>query len=687
MTKYRSMGGRLAQVALAACGAAMLAMLPRVTASRRRARDGSLFQLGDDALRGSPLLLFQQDRDLRFTRIQNPPPEVTREQVLGKRDSEVLATGIEGQRLEAIKRKVLWTGKGTHEEICLHVRGVDRYYDLIVEPTRNERGQIIGVMGAAVDITPRKKIEAALRESEARLRFAQEAVGVGLWDWDLTNNHCVWSEACYRLHGFEPGAESPTYERWLAALHPDDRQFGGELLHGVTEGDLTDYQAEYRVVYDEGRVRWLAAKGKVVRDDEGHALRTTGILFDITDRKRAEEERAELLEREQEARRAAEAANRAKDEFLAVLSHELRTPLTSIVGWTQMLRRGDLDTTTRARGLEVIERNAMAQRQLIEDLLDVSRIISGKLALDMKQVEITPAVEEASMAIKPAAEAKQIDFTWRCETVGVRVFGDPNRLQQVIYNLISNAIKFTPSGGRVAVEAQQEDGQVMISISDTGIGISPEFLPHLFERFRQADSSITRQYQGLGLGLAIVRHLVELHGGTVQAHSEGKGQGAMFTVRLPISRACEKGEGMCDDPATPHAALSTDLRGVRVLVVEDEADSRDFLCTALSQHGAETSAVASAADALAEIERAPPHALLSDIGLPGEDGYTLIRKVRELPPERGGATPAIALTAYARPEDRERALTAGYQAHLAKPVNPDEIVSWIGRLARPRSSQ
>ena len=389
---------------------------------------------------------------------------------------------------------------------------------------------------------------------------------------------------------------------------------------------------------------------------------------------------ARLYRASQDARTAAEKANRAKDEFLATLSHELRTPLTPILGWTVMLRSGNLDQASILRGLEVIERNVRAQTQLIGDLLDVSRIITGKLRLEVRPIDLAPVVEAGVDAVRSSAEAKEIKLDFDLPEGIPQVLGDPDRLQQVVWNLVSNAVKFTPQKGRIEVRLRKEASHVSLQVRDSGKGITPEFLPFVFDRFRQADSTSTRSHGGLGLGLAIVRHLVELHGGTVDAESGGEGTGSVFTVNLPLMAPSAAGE---ESGQAPIAAASENVRldGVRVLVLEDDKDVRDFLSVSLVQYGATVSAYATTVEALQALEQQRPHVLVSDIGLPGEDGYDFIRSVRALGPERGGQTPAAALTAHAGGEDGARVLTAGFQVHLAKPVQPAELASVVATLA------
>ncbi|HEV2856412.1 MAG TPA: response regulator [Thermoanaerobaculia bacterium] len=404
---------------------------------------------------------------------------------------------------------------------------------------------------------------------------------------------------------------------------------------------------------------------------------------EIRVREWAEQERARLLVLEQAARKQAEEANRMKDEFLATLSHELRTPLNAILGWVQVLRTGKLDEAAAARSLETIERNARAQAQLIADLLDVSRIITGKLRLESKPVELHRIIDAALDSVRPATDAKGIQLSVSLAPLASPVLGDSDRLQQVVWNLLSNAIKFTPRGGRVEIRLREMGMNAVIQVVDTGIGIRPEFLPFVFDRFRQAESSLTRSHGGLGLGLSIVRHLIELHGGTVEVESEGEGLGATFTVRLPLRAELAEGPPLSGQaPSTSQVwSLPDLLQGVHVLVVEDEEDTRDLLVTALEQCGAEVAAFGSVPAALEDFDRAVPDVLVSDIGVPLEDGYSLIRKVRARKPGQGGNVPAAALTAYARAEDRLRALEAGFQTHLAKPVDPSEFVAAVARLA------
>jgi len=514
--------------------------------------------------------------------------------------------------------------------------------------------------------------------------------------------------------------------RWYWHIHPDDRgRWNIEAARMFLSGE--SLRSVYRVIARDGRVIWFHCEAKMVRNEDGRPWFIHGVGFDITElkqseaalrkahdeleervkqrtaelatanqelqleiaeRKRAEEERTRLLIREQQARKEAETANRTKDEFLATVSHELRTPLNAILGWARLLRGRKIDETLINRALETVERNAKAQAQLIEDLLDVSRIISGKMRLDVRPIELASIIEAAIDSVRPAADAKGIRLLTVLDPRASPVSGDAGRLQQVVWNLLSNAMKFTPKGGRVQIRLERINSHVEIIVSDTGAGISSEFLPHVFDRFRQADGSSTRTHGGLGLGLAIVRHLVELHGGTVWAESQGVGYGATFTVQLPLIavRAVEHSP----TPERVHPTAESDvplddtprLDGLRVLIVDDEKDTLEMLAVVLSQCGAEVESATSAAEALEMLQECKPDVLVSDIGMPGEDGYTLMRKVRALEPEQGKHIAAVALTAHARTEDRMRALSAGFQMHVPKPVEPSELVVVIASLTR-----
>jgi CheY-like chemotaxis protein/nitrogen-specific signal transduction histidine kinase len=413
-------------------------------------------------------------------------------------------------------------------------------------------------------------------------------------------------------------------------------------------------------------------------DAQQHA---SELQLEIAERKQAEEERAQLLIREQAARAEAEQSNRTKDEFLATLSHELRTPLTAILGWSHLVRTGKLEEEQMSRAVETIERNARSQSQLIDDLLDVSRIITGKLKLEARSVDLGTVLQAAIEAVRPSFEAKSIRFENMIDSQALLIPGDANRLQQIFWNLFINAVKFTPEGGEVRLEVECDESQVRISVTDSGIGISPEFLPYIFDRFRQADGSTTRVHGGLGLGLSIVKHLVQLHHGTVEVESKGKDQGSRFTVSLPMTSA-----GVSDvvqDTATEvesrelPSGFSQVLDGLRIMVVDDEADTRDLVRTILSECGSDVNCCESAAEALVCFREWKPDLLVSDIGMPGEDGYDLIRKLRKMRSKKAKQIPAVALTAYATKEDKARALASGFQMHVSKPIEPEVLIMSI----------
>jgi PAS domain S-box-containing protein len=555
----------------------------------------------------------------------------------------------------------------------------------------DEAGQPLRMLGIHTDITNRKESEEALKRSQDRLNLALEAAGMGIWKWTIPANEVLWSAKLEEMFGLSPGTFSGHFQTFITRIHPEDRDL---VMQTATEAIRTgnDFTVEFRVVQSDGRICWLVARGKVFHDAGGSPLQMTGVTLDITDRKRIEVERANILEREQAARQQAEAASRMKDEFLAIVSHELRSPLNAILGWARLLRTRKMNPEKVEQALATIERNAQAQTQLIEDLLDISRIIRGAIRIYPRPVNLMTVLQAAIDTTRPAAETKSIQLKTEFETTVGMVSGDPERLQQVVWNLLSNAVKFTPAEGQVTVRLTQVAAKALpaaqphaqIQVMDTGKGISAEFLPHVFDRFSQADSTTTRNESGLGLGLAIVRNLVELHGGKVYVESPGVGQGSTFIVELPLLPDSYPTQ----HPVLPYEAVSLAndlLEGLTVLVVDDEADTRDFLAAALEQCGAQVTTAASAQDALTLLPRLRPDVLLSDIGMPEEDGYGLIQKVRALSPEAGGQTPAAALTAYVRGEDRNRAIAAGFQLHVPKPIDPVQLLSVVKQLANRQS--
>jgi PAS domain S-box-containing protein len=464
-------------------------------------------------------------------------------------------------------------------------------------------------------------------------------------------------------HRYAGMAEGKPQLRSFMAVPVQSRS--GEIIGGLFLGHLQPGVFSPR---SERIVAAVAAQSAVAIDNAR--------LFD--DVRRAAAERATLLEAERKARTEVEQVSLLKDEFLATLSHELRTPLNAVLGWSEILLGSPRSPEDMRRGLQTISRNARAQAQLIEDLLDMSRIVAGKVRLEVEPTELAGVVDSAMDAVKLSADAKQIQLRKTVDPA-VNAVGDPNRLQQVIWNLLSNAVKFTPKDGIVHVAVLQADSHVEVRVSDTGAGISADFLPHVFERFRQADASTTRQHGGLGLGLAIVKQIVELHGGSVGVESEGENQGSTFIVRLPLAPPRAERDGVVQKAPRPTADV--DLHGVRVVVVDDEQDARDLIAWILTDAHADVATAGSANEGLKLVQERKPHVLVSDIGMPHKDGYEFIREVRRLPFTQGGHTPAIALTAFARSEDRTRALLAGYQLHLSKPMEPGELVATVGSLA------
>jgi PAS domain S-box-containing protein len=562
----------------------------------------------------------------------------------------------------------------------------------IREPDENLLAMVAGIGRQIGQFLEQKRAEEALRQGEEQLRLALEAANMGVWDYEVGTGTVKWSSSLEAIHGIAPGTFGGTIDDYMNDIHPEDREYVVESLgRSVDQG--VEHHIEYRIILPDGAIRWVEGKGEVLRDESGKAVRLTGVCMDVTDRKRAEREREQLLGREQEARAEAEAANRAKDEFLALVSHELRTPLNSIAGWLEiLLTNPERYEAHVARALEVIKRNAALQARIIEDLLDVSRIVAGKLQLDIRPVELPAVIQAAVSAVQLTADEKNVRIRQSVDRSTDPVSGDPYRLQQIVWNLLSNAIKFSPDGAEVEIRLEQAGSYARITVRDQGEGIRPEFLPRIFDRFTQADTSTTRAYGGLGLGLAIVRHLVELHGGTVEAWSDGDKRGALFTVTLPCEFGRVESFGL---PFTSRSRLTgipevdldgnrdvgdAALAGLRVLVVDDDLDSREVLASLLALRAAEVRSAGSVAEALQALSDWKPHVLVSDIGMPGRDGYDLIREVRARGSEDGGQIPAIALTGYAAAQDGERALSAGYHSHLAKPVEPRHLVKLIASL-------
>lgn len=528
-------------------------------------------------------------------------------------------------------------------------------------PATTEVLQLAGVIAAQVAFAVgRTRTEQQVRRSEERLRFALDAASMGTWDWDLSTNVVEWSDNLARIHGLPEDGFDGTFASYEREIHPDDRaRVYASIQRALKEG--VPHDVEYRLVAPDGTIRWCEGKGRVEYED-GRPARMSGVCMMVTRRKEAELARlAAALE-----------ASRLKDDFLATLSHELRTPLNAILGWVQMLQSGELPPHRATQAVDVIGRNARLQGQLIEDILDVSRIITGKLELERGPVSVVQLLETAVSGATPSADAKRIRLALNVAPELPSIEGDARRLHQVLNNVLSNAVKFTPERGSITLTCRANGTWLHIDVQDSGVGIAAEFLPFVFDRFRQADSSTTRTHGGLGLGLAIARHLIELHGGEISAHSGGENKGTTISIRLPVNPAT------ADHMPRDTASLVTDLRldGVAVLVVDDQADSRDMLATLLEQRGARVMQSDSAESAVQTLQRQPVDLLIADIAMPDVDGYELMRRLRAA----GNVTPAIAVTAFARSDDRRRALHCGYTGYLSKPIEGTQLAAMVRAL-------
>jgi PAS domain S-box-containing protein len=584
--------------------------------------------------------------------------------------------------------------------------GISGVYEYIFTPVLDPQGNVEVIAGTTRDVSERKRADEerdrnnqALRESEARLRQLADAMPQIVWaarpDGTLDYFNQRWFEYVGRETVAATQASEPKTEvnppDWSRHIHPEDHpRVAAIWAESVKTGQ--PYRTEFRMRNSQGNHCWFLVRAEPARDNAGNIVRWFGTCTDITERKTIEEERQRLLEVERTARAQADRSGRIKDEFLATLSHELRTPLNAILGWATILASHTPDAEELRDGLETIQRNARAQTQIIEDLLDMSRIVNGKVRLEVQPAYLSTVLQAAMETVQPAADARGVRMHAVLDPHAGPVSGDPGRLQQIFWNLISNAVKFTPRGGQVQVVLERVNSHLEASIADTGEGISPDFLPHVFDRFRQADASTTRRHGGLGLGLAIVKQLVELHGGTVRVKSPGLGKGSTFTVALPLTvlhpettQGLEERRHPFGETTANLAVIALDcrqLKGVRVVVVDDEPDARALVKRVLERCGAAVRIAATAEEAIGFIKAEKPDVLVSDIGMPREDGYALIRRVRSLDPSSGGNIPAIALTAYARTEDRIRAVQAGFQTHVVKPVEPVELITMVESLVK-----
>jgi PAS domain S-box-containing protein len=596
-------------------------------------------------------------------------------------------------------------GRFEEEGWRLRKDGTRFWANVVITAVRDSHGELIGFGKVTRDLTERRNAEDGLRQSEERLRLLIASVkDYAIFILDPTGHVASWNPGAERLKGYSAGEIiGQHFSRFYPAEDIRAGKCEMELARATETGRFED--EGWRIRKDGSRF-WANVVISSVRDEKGTLRGFAKVTRDLSERKHHEEQRLALARTEAARRMAeeneeraralteelkvardrAEEATRLKDEFLATVGHELRTPLSAILGWGRMLQGGLLDQTKATKAFDVIVRNALAQSQIIDDLLDVSRIIAGQLRLDLDFLDVRQVIDAAVDAVRSLAEAKGITVQTVLDPDAGIVRGDNGRLQQVVWNLLTNAVKFTPREGRIVLTMRRAESALEIVVADTGRGIAPEFLPRVFDRFAQEEGSHARKAGGLGLGLAIVRHLVELHGGTVEARSEGEGRGATFTVKLPLApirgETASRGDESRLFPDT--IAFPPELTDLRVLVVDDEADARTLLQTLLEKGGAKVKSAASAADAFASIRRDLPDVIVSDVGMPEVDGYEFIRRLRQLSPETGGRIPAVALTAFARAEDRRRALVAGFQNHASKPMDPQELVMVVANLVGRR---
>jgi PAS domain S-box-containing protein len=553
--------------------------------------------------------------------------------------------------------------------------------ELNLIPQFNELGTVKEIFFFAFDITEKVREINYYKDRSEHLLYAAESAEIGLWFWDLTKDEIFSTPKCNEFYELPPH-EIFTYEYFINFLHPEDRE---KVISELREAQVSDreFKVQYRVINSDGSIQWLTLRGKPFYDAEKNPVSMMGVVRKITERILATDELAKINENVRKARDEAEEANRAKDYFLAIVSHELRSPLNAILGWAKILLTKEVDEVTRKSALETIERSAKSQAKLIEDLVDSSRIASGKLRLELCPVNLQEIVQNVFDSQKPAADSKQIQLELISNTESAQIYGDSVRLQQVFTNLLTNALKFTPEGGNVLINFESDSKIATISIQDNGQGISPESLPGIFKQFAQADEQVTRDKSGLGLGLAIVKTLVEKHSGNIKAESAGLGQGAKFTVTLPLLAVTNKTPEIQENVDNQDQQLL--LNGIKVLVVEDDHDSREVLQLFLEQSGAKVESAESASEAwklLTETEDQIPDIIVSDLAMPVEDGYSFISRVRHV--NRGviKEIPAMALSAFASAENKAKALACGFQLYHTKPFEPDGIVKDILLLVK-----
>ena len=574
--------------------------------------------------------------------------------------------------------------------VLIDRNGVERPIADSAAPIQGADGGMIGVVLVFRDVTDERRAADAVAEQREWFETTLGSIGDAVVATDVNGRVVFMNPIAEHLTGwrFSEGRGRSCADVFNIINENSRRTVESPVTRVLAEGMVVGLANHTVLIAADGTERPIDDSGAPIRSRDGRIVGVVLVFRDVSDRRRRELDRRDasldrerLLEAERAARADAERASRVKDEFVAMVSHELRTPLNAMLGWTQLMVRPDVEPDVIARGVDVITRNTRLQAQLISDLLDISRIVSGKLQLDIEDVDLASVVAEAIDTVQRDADGKRIAITRELDKAVGMIAGDAARVQQIIWNLLANAIKFTPEGGQISVRLAKVGSGAEITVADTGVGIRPEFLPHIFDRFQQADQSITRRFGGLGLGLSIVKHLVDLHGGSVSADSAGIGQGATFTIMLPSSTGATVMAGRSDAVAKEPVQPRDSLSGIRILVVEDEPDTCEFLDRFLRGYGAEVVIAHSAAEALSRIDGDKVDIVISDIGLPDVDGYDLMNHIRSLPASAGGATPAIALTAYARTADRTRAFRAGYQAHLSKPIEPTELFATISSFA------
>ena len=566
--------------------------------------------------------------------------------------------------------------------------GTERPITDSAAPIRDDHGRILGVVLVFRDFTEQRRAEEAIAEQREWLETTLESIGDAVIATDVRGRVVFMNPVAENLTGWriDSARDRPCTEVFNIVHETTRRLVENPVTRVLQDGVIVGLANHTILIAADGSERPIDDSGAPIRNRDGRVVGVVLVFRDVSERRRLETEREaaagereRLLVAERTARAEAERANRLKDDFVAMVSHELRTPLNAILGWTDMMLRKQNDQATVARGLDIVARNTRLQTQLISDLLDISRIVSGKLRLDLQGVELASVIDAAVETVQHAADQKGVVIDRRLDTSIGPMAGDPARLQQIVWNLLSNALKFTPKGGRVRIVLRRTGSQAEIIVEDNGAGIRPDFLPYVFDRFQTADASRTRRFGGLGLGLSIVRSLVEFHGGTVKAASAGEGNGATFTIVLPMAAPPElRAEAFAARDANIE---DISLANIRVLVVEDEPDAAEFVTNLLALHGADVVTAASAREALEAVVHARPDILISDIGLPEMDGYQLMEQIRKMNVTDGGGIPAVALTAFARSEDRTRALRAGYQTHLAKPVESTELVATVASFA------